>query len=156
MLEDVGQGGTGAPSAYALAIGAPGWDIGSQRDAGWVGFQVAYDGVNVELEVTQDSPGIPGAAESGDRFGAAVSLGYLLGDRGTVDAAVGVPGEDIGSATDAGSVQLFSGNGSSLAPGVGLSQNTAGSQGSRSRVTCSATGSCSHRRGWATQRRGWR
>jgi hypothetical protein len=193
-LEDVGQGGTGAPSAYALAIGAPGWDVGSQQDAGWVGFQVAYDGDNVEVEVTQDSPGIPGAAESGDRFGAAVSLGDLLGDRGTVDAAVGtpnedignradagamtivrdlyfdpdgvaydqnsqgvpgavepgdrfgqtldsvqvgltsrlavgVPGEDIGSATDAGSVQLFSGNGASLTPGVGLSQNTAGVTG---------------------------
>ena len=193
-LEDVGQGGTGAPSAYALAIGAPGWDVGSQRDAGWVGFQVAYDGDNVELEVTQDSPSIPGAAQSGDRFGAAVSLGDLLGDRGTIDAAVGtpnedigsradagavtivrdlyfdpdgvaydqnsqgvpgaveagdrfgqtidavqvglisrlavgVPGEDIGSATDAGSVQLFSGNGSSLTPGVGLSQNTAGVSG---------------------------
>lgn len=193
-LEDVGQGGTPAPSAYALAIGAPGWDVGSQRDAGWVGFKVAYDGGNEQLEVTQNSPGIPGAAESGDRFGAAVSLGYLLGDRGTVDAAVstpdedigsradagavtivrdlyfdpdgvaydqnspgvpgaveagdrfgqtldsvkvgltsrlavGVPGEDIGSAADAGSVQLFSGNGSSLTPGVGLSQNTAGVTG---------------------------
>ncbi len=193
-LEDVGQGGTPAPSAYALAIGAPGWDVGRSADAGWVGFQVAYDGENVEIEVTQDSPGLPGAAESGDRFGAAVSLNYLLGEVGTVDAAVGtpnedigsradagavtvvrdiyfppdgvaydqdssgvpgtaeagdqfgrtldtvrvgsttrmavgVPGEDIGSAGNAGSVQLFSGSGANLAPGVGLSQDTAGVAG---------------------------
>jgi hypothetical protein len=43
--------------------------------------------------------------------------------------AVGVPGEDIGSAGNAGSVQLFSGSGASLAPGVGLSQDTAGVAG---------------------------
>jgi hypothetical protein len=37
-LEDVGQGGTSAPSAYALAVGAPGYDVGSDADAGWVGI----------------------------------------------------------------------------------------------------------------------
>ena len=219
-LEDVGQGGTGAPSAYALVIGAPGWDVGSQRDAGWVGFQVAYDGDNVELEVTQDSPGIPGAAESGDRFGAAVSLGYLLGDRGTVDAAVGTPNEDIGSRADAGAVTIVrdlhfdpdgvaydqnssgvpgaveaddrfgrpstpsrsdspvawpsaspvrtsarppmrdrfscsAGTGPASLPASDSARTPPRSPGSWSLVTCSATGSCSRRRGWATPRPGW-
>ena len=46
-LEDVGQGGTPAPDAYALAIGAPGYDVGGHNDAGWVGFLAALDGGNV-------------------------------------------------------------------------------------------------------------
>ena len=46
-LEDVGQGGTPAPDAYALAIGAPGYDVGGHNDAGWVGFLAANDGGNV-------------------------------------------------------------------------------------------------------------
>ena len=39
------------------------------------------DGGNIPIEVTQDTPGIPGAAEPGDRFRAAVSLNYLVGPR---------------------------------------------------------------------------
>ncbi len=76
-LEDVGQGGTPAPDAYALAIGAPGYDVGGHNDAGWVGFLAAIDGGNVAISATQDTPGIPGAAEAGDRFGAAISINYL-------------------------------------------------------------------------------
>ena len=67
----------------------------------------AFDGGNVADAVTQDTPGIPGAAEAGDRFGAAVSLNYLLGpDPALVDVAVGVPNEDIGSTADAGAVTV--------------------------------------------------
>ena len=68
------------------------------NDAGWVGFEVAYDGENEPVEVTQDTPGVPGAAETGDRFGAAVSLNYLTGTTDIVDAVVGVPNEDVGVA----------------------------------------------------------
>lgn len=106
-LEDVPQGGTPEPDAYVVAIGAPGWDVSGRNDAGWVGFLNANDGGNVKSEVTEDSPGIPGVAEAGDRFGTAVSVNYLIGDTGLIDAAVGVPGEDVGSVVDAGSVNIL-------------------------------------------------
>ena len=38
LLEDVGQGGTPEPDAFALGIGAPGFDVGGDNDAGWVGI----------------------------------------------------------------------------------------------------------------------
>lgn len=127
-LEDVGQGGTPAPDAYAVAVGAPGWDVDGAADAGWVGFKVAVDGGTDTLSVTQNSPGLPGAAEAGDRFGSAVTLNYLVGSQGTVDAAVGVPGEDIGSITDAGSVVVVK-DIYDDPTGVGLDQSSAGISG---------------------------
>lgn len=130
-MEDVGQGGTGAPDAYALAIGAPGADVSGRNDAGWVGFRVACDGGNIYSEVTQDTPGIPGAAEVGDRFGAAISLNYLRGSAETVDAVIGVPNEDVGTLADAGAISVvtdvycdeFDG-------GMDYDQNSAGVPGS--------------------------
>ena len=107
-LEDVGQGGTPAPDAFALAIGVPGGDVDGVPDAGWVGVLHALDGGNVASTVSQNTTGVPGSAEAGDRFGAAVSIGQLLSTGGaantTVDLVVGVPQEDIGSVVDAGSV----------------------------------------------------
>lgn len=109
-LDDVTQGGTPEPDAYTLAVGAPGFDVSGKKDAGWVGFLSATDGGNVAMDATQDTPGIAGAAEAGDRFGAAVSLNYLTssaGFVGVVDGAVGVPGEDVGSVVDAGAVMVL-------------------------------------------------
>ena len=126
-LEDYGEGGTPAPDAYAVAVGAPGWDVGGAADAGWVGFLVAYDGGNVTMTVTQDSPGIPGVAEAGDRFGAAVTLNYLAGDD-FVDAAVGVPNEDVGSVADAGAVTVVR-DIYDEPTGIGLDQNSPGIDG---------------------------
>ncbi|OEJ48197.1 esterase [Streptomyces agglomeratus] len=57
---------------------------------------------------TQDSPGIPGAAEAGDRWGAEMSSGDTDGD-GLPDLAVGAPGEDIGSVSNAGAVWALRG-----------------------------------------------
>ena len=127
-LEDVGQGGTPAPDAYAVAVGAPGRDVNGAADAGWAGFLVAYDGGNTTLSVTQDSPGIRGVPEAGDRFGAAVTLNYLAGDNGTVDAVVGVPNEDIGSIRDAGAVSVLR-DVYAEPTGVGLDQGSAGIAG---------------------------
>ncbi len=105
--EDVEQGGTPAPDAYAIAIGVPGGDVAGKNNAGWVGFVAALDGGSALTSVNQQTPGIPGAAEAGDRFGAAVSLNYLTGSAGTIDAVVGVPNEDIGSIADAGSITVI-------------------------------------------------
>lgn len=70
---------------------------------------------------TQDSPGVPGGSEAGDRFGASVTaFGHVY---------VGVPGEDIGSIVDAGMVQEFSYANGAYAPGPAISQGTVGVPG---------------------------
>jgi hypothetical protein len=73
--------------------------------------------------ITQDTAGVPGVSETGhrdgddrdygDEFGAALAAGDVTGD-GYPDIAVGVPGEDIGSVRDAGSVVLLKGGPSGL------------------------------------------
>ncbi|MEV7404517.1 esterase [Streptomyces sp. NPDC091267] len=58
---------------------------------------------------TQDSDGIPGVAEAGDQWGAELSAGDTDGD-GHPDLAIGAPGEDIGSVSDAGAVWVLRGD----------------------------------------------
>ncbi len=80
-----------------VAVGVPGGNVSGQNDAGWVGFFTA--GLNDPRAIDQNSAGIPGTAEAGDRFGEALTLGLLAGTSTRVDAAVGTPGEDLGSGT---------------------------------------------------------
>jgi hypothetical protein len=83
-----------------LIIGLPNKNIGSAIGAGqMIRYHPALTGSDFTAEIwTQNSPGVPGVAESGDHFGAAVVRnGY----------AVGVPGEDLGTRVDAGGVQIF-------------------------------------------------
>ena len=112
-LEDVGQGGTGATSAYAVAIGVPGGNIAGRNDAGWVGVLHAFDGGPGKVAISQDTTGVPGSAETGDRFGSAVAINYFPSDRSQgdsdsdyIDVVVGVPNEDIGSTVDAGAITV--------------------------------------------------
>lgn len=106
VQEDVGQGGTPAPDAYALAIGAPGRDVGGDIDAGAVAVRVPLDGGSFSQWYHSDSPGVPGAAEPGDQLGTSVAVGEITGD-GLVDVAVGAPYEDIGSVKNAGDVTVL-------------------------------------------------
>jgi hypothetical protein len=129
-LEDVGQGGTPAPDAFAIAIGVPGFNVGGKNDAGLVAVSNAVDGGSEEVSVTQDSDGIPGTAEAGDRFGAAVSFNYLTGGADTADLVVGVPNEDVGSASDAGTITVVTDvYDATFLSGVGIDQNSAGVPG---------------------------
>ncbi|MEV5979088.1 FG-GAP-like repeat-containing protein [Streptomyces sp. NPDC052114] len=59
-------------------------------------------------KITQDTAGVPGVGEEGDEFGSSISAGDVNGD-GFADIAVGVPGEDIETTADAGSVVLLKG-----------------------------------------------
>ncbi len=61
----------------------------------------------------QDSANVPGTAEYGDDFGAAVSLGDVNGD-GRLDLAIGAPGEDVGTLAGAGSVTVLPGGATGL------------------------------------------
>lgn len=110
VVEDLGQGGTGAPFAFALAIGVPGANDAGADDAGALALQMAYDGGFERHWITQESPGVVGTSESGDRFGQAVTCGYLSSPDAVadvVDCAVGAPYEDIGAASNAGSVVVL-------------------------------------------------
>ncbi|MFG3146884.1 FG-GAP-like repeat-containing protein [Streptomyces sp. NPDC048243] len=80
--------------------------------------------------IDQDTPGVPGADESSDYFGYAVSLGDIDGD-GRADAAVSAFYESIGDATLTGSVTVLRGTSAGLsASGAKVfHQDTAGIPG---------------------------
>ncbi|WP_328491738.1 FG-GAP and VCBS repeat-containing protein [Streptomyces sp. NBC_00414] len=74
----------------------------------------------------QDLPGFPGVEEEGDGLGSTVSVADVTGD-GYADIALGIPGEDIGDLTDAGSIALVHGSATGVT-GAGTQtfhQNTA-------------------------------
>jgi hypothetical protein len=62
---------------------------------------------------TQDSPGVPGAAELGDRFGDTLATGDFDND-GFADLGVGVPDEAVGSIIAAGAVNVLDGSATGL------------------------------------------
>jgi len=92
-----------------LLVGAPGADVGRSADAG-----MAY--VISDLPDTEGTPqleatvltqaGVDGVAEAGDQFGHAVAI-TAVNQEDRRRLVVGAPGEDIGTATDAGSVSVF-------------------------------------------------
>lgn len=104
---DFGRGSSGD-----LAIGVPGDSSGS--GAVNVIYGLGLNGLNSSGNQlwSQDSAGVLGSPEPGDRFGYALSAGafggVISGAYYCADAlAIGVPGEDIGSIADAGAVNLI-------------------------------------------------
>ncbi|HYZ91316.1 MAG TPA: FG-GAP repeat protein [Actinomycetota bacterium] len=121
-VEDVAESGDVFGNALAagdfngdgkddLAIGAPLENLGSLGDAGLV--HVVY-GTEAGLHPTgdqiwhQNSSGVEGVAEGGDRFGSALTAGFFNNDA-REDLAIGVAGENIGSVVDAGAVNVLYG-----------------------------------------------
>lgn len=108
-----------------LAVGIPFEDLSVVNDAGSVQvfFGNNFGGSNLvdpvgDLFITQGD--IPGnSAEAGDLFGWVLAAGKFDGD-GLADLAIGVPGEDIGSLSDAGIVNVIYGTVSS--PGLNFSR----------------------------------
>jgi hypothetical protein len=101
-----------------LAVGVPSEDLGSIVDAGQV--QVLYGSSGGLQAVSpddqlwnQDSVGVKGAAQTGDKFGATLVTGDFNND-GFTDLAVGVPSEDAGAAPDAGGVEVLYGSAAGL------------------------------------------
>ncbi|MFC7217368.1 N-acetylmuramoyl-L-alanine amidase [Streptomyces polyrhachis] len=94
-----------------VLVGAPREDLSAKTDAGmaWL-LKGASTGLTpTGWTWTQDSSGIAGGAESGDRLGSTAVLADLSG-YGRADLAIGVDGEDTGNGTilqlDAGSTGI--------------------------------------------------
>jgi FG-GAP repeat/FG-GAP-like repeat len=112
-----------------LAIGVLGEDAGTEGAVNVLyGSTRGLTGVGGQF-FTQDSPGVPGAAEPDDGFGFALAVGDFDRD-GFADLAIGVLDEDVGTIADAGAVNVLygtagglTGTGSQLftqnSPGVG-------------------------------------
>lgn len=111
-----------------LVIGAP--DAPGGGKVMVLNSAVSSPRTTPDVTLTQATAGVPGAAESGDRFGASVWLGDLDRD-GHRELAVGAPGEDLGSAADAGQVVVVPGSAQGLAPAgsAAYTQSTAGVPG---------------------------
>ena len=118
----LGAGRVSDDAFSELVVGMPFATIGGQTEAGAVrvffGSPTGLTDVGSIL-LHQNVPHVAEVAEQGDWFGAAVAVGDFDGDKHG-DLAAGVPGEDLdavdapNSVRDAGSVDVFRGNGSSL------------------------------------------
>ncbi|MEU1542690.1 FG-GAP-like repeat-containing protein [Actinacidiphila glaucinigra] len=107
-----------------LAVGAWCADVGSVSNAGAV--VVLYgssSGVSAARKtvITQNSAGVPGTAETGDRFGASLATADLNGDR-YADLVVGSPYEGIGNHVGVGAVTVLWGGATGLSGGAALPQ----------------------------------
>lgn len=119
-----------AVDVSAHVVGVPGEDLSGRSNVGMVMRFAPYGHGGINWKAWhQNSTGIPGSNESGDKFGAAVHVVYaerLVDDDPVPDnlIVVGVPGEDVGSIKDAGSVTVIVpsvlGSSYSLAQGAGL------------------------------------
>ena len=128
----------GLPGPFVrMIVGAPGEDVGSVRNAGGITvFNDVYrryrDGLDWELALSQDSPGVPGRSKTGDRFGAALDANPRRG------LLVGAPGQDVGGAESAGSVSWLDVRGAdcsgpAIAGSAVFTQDSAGVPGSARR-----------------------
>jgi hypothetical protein len=99
-----------------LAVGAPTESLGTSSQAGAVTVLYAtasgLTGSGSQL-FTQDTPGVPGAVEPGDQFGAALATGDFNHD-GVADLAAGASLEDADTTRDAGAVTVLYGSASGL------------------------------------------
>lgn len=99
-----------------VAVGIPYEDLeAGQKDAGSVvqlyGGSGGLSGTGAQA-FTQDTAGVPGVAEAGDRFGAAVGLADTGGD-GAADLSVGAPDED-GAHASSGAAWVLRGKSTGL------------------------------------------
>jgi len=98
-----------------LVIGAPREDSASLTDSGWA--HVVYGtpaGLSAVIDQIWDQDGaVAGGLEAGDLSGESVTAGDFNGD-GYDDLAFGSPGEDIGTESNAGAINVIYGSAAGL------------------------------------------
>lgn len=109
-----------------LAVGVPGEALGTLEQAGRVyPFTVSENSVKTLPYVTQDTQGVAGTAEAGDRFGESVTV-FRPCD-GALGVLVGVAGELSGeNPAGSGAVQTFRVSGAACTSLTIASETTAG------------------------------
>ncbi|MFE2044345.1 S1 family peptidase [Streptomyces sp. NPDC059477] len=98
-----------------VAVADPAATVGGDAGAGLV--RVVYGGGKGTAELNQDLDWVPGGAEAGDGFGTALATVDHDQD-GCTDVVVGTPGDDLGTATDAGMVDILYGAPGGLGTGA--------------------------------------
>jgi FG-GAP repeat len=115
--ESLSAGDFDGDSFPDLAVGTPAQTVDSVQVAGAVeilpGGPVGLSTMGAQ-QWSQDSPSVQGVAELNDQFGHAVSTGDFNGD-GFADLVVGVPNQLVGTAFDAGAVNVLYGSAAGLA-----------------------------------------
>ncbi len=107
-----GKGSDFNNDGYAdLVVGVPYEDLSGGTDQGAVVVMYGSSSglTDTDALIHRDQPGVEEVASTGDRFGYAVAFGDFNGDC-FADLAVGVPYDDVGGVSDAGSVQVFYGS----------------------------------------------
>jgi hypothetical protein len=121
--------------AQEVLAGDPSATVSGKTTAGavsvWIGRSTGLSNTGREWW-HQNRANVPGAAETGDRFGSALNVAPLYGDPSS-ELVVGVPNEDIGSLNSAGAITILTGvNSGTGLTGTGsmtISQNSAGVTG---------------------------
>lgn len=109
-----------------LAVAAPRGKVNGKVRAGYVA--VVYGsakGIDLTRKqvISQDTPGIPGAAEAEDHYGDGLAAGDLDGD-GCADLVVGAQGEDVGDVVSAGTLAVLWGGPKGLSGGTAVATGT--------------------------------
>lgn len=92
-----------------LAIGAERETVGRTEGAGIVQPVLWHPATNTYTayrSISQNTKDVPGSNEKNDGFGSVLVVTRRLTANGSYDIAIGTPGEDVGSRTDAGSVTV--------------------------------------------------
>ncbi|MFJ8465169.1 VCBS repeat-containing protein [Streptomyces swartbergensis] len=109
-----------------LAVAAPRGKVGGKVRAGYVAVVPgSAQGIDLTRKqvISQDTPGIPGAAEAEDYYGDGLAAGDLDGD-GYADLVVGSQGEDVGEVMSAGTLAVLWGGPRGLSGGTAVATGT--------------------------------
>ena len=96
----------GGPALLDLAIGIPGDEVGTAKDAGSVIVRYSGQPTSPTQRWTQNVQGVPDNAEPGDQLGLAL-YGGDFDNSHHGDLAIGIPFEDISGLADAGAFTVL-------------------------------------------------